>query len=53
MEINARFLLTDLEQNMFRCAIRNSNFIQTAHYYILTKANDAVTEKLLSLMHER
>jgi len=52
-EINARFLLTDLEQNMFRCAIRNSNFVQTAHYYILTKADDAVTQKLLSLMHDR
>lgn len=30
----ARFLLADLEQNMFRCAIRQSDFVDPAYYYV-------------------
>ena len=29
-----RFLLADLEQNMFRCAIRQSDFVDPAYYYV-------------------
>lgn len=53
LDIISRFLLTDIEQNMFRGAIRQSDFVQSVHYYIFTKKNEQEYPRLLELMRER
>lgn len=53
LDIISRFLLADIEQNMFRSAIRQSDFVQSVHYYIFTKKNQQEYSRLLELMRER
>lgn len=43
----SRFLLADLEQNLFRCAIRQSDFVDPAYYYVF--CDTVQYEKLFDL----
>lgn len=45
-----RFILADLEQNMFRCAIRQSDFVDPAYYYVFC---DIKQYALLSALSKR
>lgn len=52
-DLMARFVLADIEQNMFRGSIRQAKSIESMHYYILTRRNDPLYARLYELMKER